>query len=630
MHCIPKYVVNDFLKKIQSGELTPTMLINMTSEQRVKTFEDVFGMENAKDINYLFEQKLILKNQIKGMINWVKKIKGLNEYKRRDMISKIEKIDHYLTPNEEKAFYSDLIEHKLGVAVTMDEAKNISTLAKRYKDAKTTEEKAIAEYDFKTYTDKLKLDVNPQFEDWYKPQNWGKDVVEVAGIIKGIKASFDMSALLRQGLKVLVTHPKIWYKNSKQSFVDVIESLKSETSADEVARAAAIDIMQRENYQNGLYQKYKLALGVLEEEFPSTLPERIPFLKRLYKASENAFNLFMYRTRADLFDLLYETAEKNGVSTDGLGTFVNSLTGRGSLGFAEPVAKAVNNVFFSPRYFKSNIDILTAGVLNKGRSNFVKKEAAKATLAYIGFISLLLLLVNAFDDDAVEEDPRSSDFGKLKFGNTRFDVSGGASNIVVLLSRLISRSTKSTVTGIVRELGNKYGQQSVGNVFSNFVEGKLSPAAHLMLDFYRGYDFTGKPVDAKYLALNGLLPIPIQNAFDNWTEEETGLYIAGLVADAFGVGTSVYSPKEDWSQSQTKELGELRANVSESRFKELNDEFNREWADFIKNTRKSNTIIKRKDGTETTYEDMTNEEKIAYIRSEKRRIKKSIIDKGKK
>ena len=524
MHCIPKYVVNEFLAKIKSGEITPAMLMGMTSDERVKTFEDVFGMENAKDINYLFEQKMILKNQVKGMINWVNKIKGLNEVKRKDMISKINKIDKYLTPEQEKDFYADLVEHKLGVAVTMDEAKNISVLAKKFQDANTVQEKAIAEYDFKTYTDQLKLDVNPQFENWYMPKNWGKDVIEVAGIIKGIKASFDMSALLRQGLKVMVTHPKVWYKNAKQSFTDVVESLKTETSAEEVARACAIDIMQRENYQNGLYRKYKLALGVMEEEFPSSLPERIPYLKRLYKASENAFNLFMYRTRADLFDLLYKTAENNGVATDGLGEFVNSLTGRGSLGFAEPVAKAVNNVFFSPRFFKSNIDILTAGVLNKGRSQFVKREAAKATLSYLGFVALLLSIANAFDDDAVEDDPRSSEFGKIKIGNTRFDISGGAGNIVVLMSRLITKSTKSSVTGIVKELGSKYGQQSVGDIFMNFVEGKLSPAAHLLIDYYRGYDFSGKPVDTKYMLMSGLLPIPAQNAIENLNDASCSIF----------------------------------------------------------------------------------------------------------
>lgn len=619
MHCIPKYVVNEFLAKIKSGELTPAMLMGMTSDERVKTFEDIFGMENAKDINYLFEQKMILKNQIKGMINWVNKIKGLNDVKRKDMISKINKIDKYLTPEQEKDFYADLVEHKLGVAVTMDEAKNISVLAKKFQDAETVQEKAIAEYDFKTYTDQLKLDVNPQFENWYLPKNWGKDVIEVAGIIKGIKASFDMSALLRQGLKVMVTHPKVWYKNAKKSFTDVIESLKTETSAEEVARACAIDIMQRENYQNGLYRKYKLALGVMEEEFPSSLPERIPYLKRLYKASENAFNLFMYRTRADLFDLLYKTAENNGVATDGLGEFVNSLTGRGSLGFAEPVAKAVNNVFFSPRFFKSNIDILTAGVLNKGRSQFVKKEAAKATLSYLGFVALLLSIANAFDDDAVEDDPRSSEFGKIKIGNTRFDISGGAGNIVVLMSRLITKSTKSSVTGIVKELGSKYGQQSVGDIFMNFVEGKLSPAAHLLIDYYRGYDFSGKPVDTKYMLMSGLLPIPAQNAIEHLNEEEFSIYLAGLVADAFGIGTSVYAPKEDWSQKDTKEMNQLRESIGEERLAKLNENFNKKWADFIKVTRASDK-----------YKRMSNDEKTSYIRREKQRIKKEVLNSAKK
>jgi hypothetical protein len=614
MHCIPKYVVEEFLDKIKKGELTPQMLINMTSEQRIKAFEDIFGMENSKDINYLFEQKMLLKNQIKGIVNWAKKIKDINEVTRRDILAKANRLDKYLTPQEQKDFFSDLIEHRLGVAVTMDEAKTISLLAKKFREAKTVDEKVLAEYDFKTYTDGLKLNENPQFKEWYKPKNWGKDVVEVAGIIKGIKASFDMSALLRQGLKVLVTHPKIWAKNSKQSFLDVIESLKTENGADEVARACALEIMKRENYQNGLYKKYKLALGVYEEEFPSTLPEKIPFFRRLYKASENAFSLFMYRTRADLFDLLHSTAEKNGVSSEGLGVFVNSLTGRGDLGFAEPVAKAVNNVFFSPRFLKSNIDILTMGVLNKNRSSFVKKEAAKASLSYIGMVSLALLIANAFDDDKVEEDPRSSDFGKLRVGNARFDMTGGVGNLVVLLSRLITKSTKSSTTGIVRDLGTGVGQQSVGDVFVNFVEGKLSPAAHLLLDFYRGYDFSGKPVDAKYLAMSGLLPIPFQNAIEHFNEEELSIYLAGIVADAFGVGTYIYAPREDWNTKKTKEMNELKASVGQERFDELNKRFNDEWAYFIKETRFSEA-----------YKNMSDEDKIKYIRKEKSRIKKKVL-----
>lgn len=616
MHCIPKYVVNEFLTKIRNKELTPAMLMEMTSAKRVETFEKIFGMENAKDINYLFEQKMIMKNQIKGMINWVNKIKDLPNAKRKDLISKINKIDHYLKPVEEKAFYADLVEHKLGVAVTMSEAKEIATLAKKFQEAKTVEEKAIAEYDFKKYTDGLKLDVNPRWEEWYKPKNWGKDVIEIAGIIKGIKASFDMSALLRQGLKVMVTHPKIWYKNAKQSFKDAFDSLKSEAGAEQVERACVIEIMQRENYQNGIYKKYKLALGVFEEEFPSVLPKKTPsMIKKLYKASENAFNLFMYRTRADLFDLLYKAAENNGVATDGLGSFVNSLTGRGDLGFAEPVAKAVNNIFFSPRFFKSNVDILTFGLLNKGRSNFVRKEAAKATLAYLAYMALVMAAVNAFDDDAVEEDPRSSDFGKIKIGNTRFDVSGGAANVAVLISRLMTKSSKSTVTGIVRELGNAYGQQSVGDIFMNFVEGKLSPAAHLMLDIYRGYDFTGKPIDGKYLVMNGLLPIPLQNAIETFGEETATVYLAGIIADAFGIGTNTYYPKEDWNNKDTKEMKNLKARVGQERFDVLNERFNKRWSEFIKKTRKSDT-----------YQRMSEEEKINFVRKEKSRIKKETLE----
>ena len=111
-----------------------------------------------------------------------------------------------------------------------------------------------------------------------------------------------------------------------------------------------------------------------------------------------------------------------------------------------------------------------------------------------------------------------------------------------------------------------------------------------------------------------ILPIPIQNAFENMNDEELSVYIAGLVADGFGVGTSVYAPKEDWNQKDSKEMIELKEKVGQKRFDELNDLFNKKWADFIKKTRASDT-----------YKNMSNEEKEAYVRKEKRRIKKEVI-----
>lgn len=60
------------------------------------------------------------------------------------------------------------------------------------------------------------------------------------------------------------------------------------------------------------YMLKKLDVGVTEESIPTEIHEKIPALGRLFKASNVAFKAWQYRTRADLFDKLYEKAQKNG------------------------------------------------------------------------------------------------------------------------------------------------------------------------------------------------------------------------------------------------------------------------------------------------------------------------------
>lgn len=612
---------------LKSGELTPQMLMDMTSEQRVETFKNIFGMENAKEINYKFEQKLILKDQQKGIITWAKNIANINKKMRADIISKVEKMDTVLTPETEKEFYSDLVERKLGVAVTMDEAKNISTLSKRITEArtKTTEEsdpeskevkdlsKAIVE--FQDYYNKIKLESKQKGWEWALPKNWLKGVSEMFGIQKSLKASLDFSVLLRQGIKTLYAYPDIWLKNSAKSFVDFYKTV---TNKEDMDYAVRLDILSRKNYRNGLYAKQKLAVGAVEEAYPSSLPERIPILGRIFKGSELAFSLWAKRTRADIFDRLVDLAEKNGQSIEGLGEFVNSLTGRGNIGKLENAGSFLNNLFFAPRFLKANIDAATLGATDlKGKSAFVRKQMAKAYLKYAGFTFAILGLIAAFqdpDDKIVETDPTSSDFGKIKIGNTRFDISGGVISLYTLMARLLLKKSKSSVTGITREIGTgEQGSQSFGDLMLNFFEGKMSPFTKTLVDIYRGYDFSGKKVDKDYLIKAFLLPIPVENAIENIDKESRPIYLAGLIADALGVGTTTYVAEEDWSAKNTKEMETLKKTVGEKQFKRMNERFNKEYSKFLEKTKKS-----------ASYKRMSDEEKIKFISKNKKRIKDEI------
>lgn len=549
MFCLPPQLTNIFIKKLKAGDIDPTKLIEMSSEQRRVFFKDFLGTNNAKEINALFESKILLKNQKQGIINWVKQLTGLKPEIKRDILARVEKMTKILEPKNEQAFLEDLVAHKLGITVTMEEAAHISELAKLVAEKKQAMFNGGDRMDygrskviFQNYLNDLKSEIK-------KPINIGNILTELAGTAKSLKASMDNSAIFRQGWKVLWTNPGIWWKNAIQSFADIWNTFGGKKVMDELNA----DIVSRPTYD--LMKKAKLAVGTIEEAFPSQLPEKIPVLGRIYTASQNAFTAFVYRVRADVFEKMIDIARRSEIDLtdtaqlESIGKMVNSLTGRGSLGRAEPAANIVNivnNVFFSPRFLKSQFDVLTAHQLQKGVTPFVRKQAAINLLKVISGTAAILTITNALNPDAVEEDPRSADFGKIKVGNTRFDVTGGMASLIILASRLVTQSTKSSTTGKVTELNTgKFGAPTGADVVYNFIENKFSPATRVFWDIViAGEDFKGdQPTILS--SLNALVtPIVIENFFELQKNPNSANVILAMIADALGISTNTYSAKK--------------------------------------------------------------------------------------
>lgn len=549
--CLPKTLTNIFLGKLKSGEISPEKMAAMTSKERHDYFKSFLGENNAKEVNASFESKLLLKNQQQGIINWAKQFAGKKPQVQRDILARVEKMDKVLTPETEDAFLADLAEHKLGTAVTMQEAGIISDLAKLTSDNKTKIQESSpigsdermaygrARVDFEDYVNNLKTEAGKQvITEYLKPQNYGKVISNIAGLAKSLKASLDNSVIGRQGLKTLFTHPEIWVKNSKQSFVDIWNTFGGKN----VMREVRADVMSRPNALNGKYQKEKVALGVMEEAYPVHLPSKIPVLGKAFQASENAFTAFQYRTRADLFDKYTEIAEKSGGDITGLGKLANSMTGRGNLGALEPSANTVNNVFFSPRFLKSNIDTLTAHFFDKNMGTFARKQAAINLVKIISGISAILAISKAIDKDSVETDPRSADFGKIRVGNTRFDVTAGMSTLAVLAARYATQSSKNSTSGKITKLDSgKYGAKTTKEVVYDFFEHKLSPAASFVVRLRDKKDFSGKKLTPVDKAKNLLEPLILSNYEELKNDPNSANVIISLIADALGISTNTYS-----------------------------------------------------------------------------------------
>jgi hypothetical protein len=278
--CLVKKDADAFREALKSGKINPEKLAEMSSKERREFFEEIVGKENAKDVNNLFESKMLLKNQQQALITWAQQSLGMKPAAKRDLISRIEKMDNILNPADQKAFLEDLAAHKLGVSVSLEEAKTISELAKKAIELKEKLdnnqlpdrlEYGRAQVELNNYINDLKLAAEKTTWSDVK-QNPGQSLVKTAvnapGFFKSIQAAFDDSAIFQQGWKPLWTHPNIWRKNALKTFRDIYDTWGGKAVADELNA----DIVSRPNYD--LMKKAKLDVGSLEEAYPTSLPEK--------------------------------------------------------------------------------------------------------------------------------------------------------------------------------------------------------------------------------------------------------------------------------------------------------------------------------------------------------------------
>ncbi len=574
MACIPKYLVDIFLQKLKSGEINPEKLADMTSEGRHDYFKSFLGEANAKTVNSLFESKLLLKNQQQGIINWAKQVSGIKPEAQRDILSRVDKMTEILKPENQDAFLSDLVSKRLGVGVTMEEAGKIADLAKVATDKKASipvnspnGSKERIDYGtayvlFKEYVGGLKAEakaLTPK-EFMTSPGAW---LDTIGGTTKSILSSLDNSFFGRQGLVTLITKPDIWASDFAKSWGDIGKELKG---IDAMLPIKA-DVYSRQNALNGKYKKMELDIGIdSEEAFPTHIVSKIPLLGRLYKASESAYNGAALRMRADLADRMIVDAESMGIDvTDknaGLGQVINSMTGRGKVNLTPGQSRAINVTVFSIKYVKANLDILLAPVDYAGRkllgnmpaeSEFARKTAAKNCLKVIGVISGVMAVAKMLDEDSVELDPRSSNFGKIMVGpkhDISVNITAGMGSLVTLASRIIPTIhngkwgmwSKNSKGRYYNAWKGDYGKPTPVDFVSNYLTGKASPIARIFLDMWKGKNYQGQKITVGGELTGAITPISAQNLYQlaqSSANEDIILYaiLAGL--DLLGVNINV-------------------------------------------------------------------------------------------
>jgi hypothetical protein len=402
---------------------------------------------------------------------------------------------------------------------------------------------------------------NARFEDQMK--NWSlaqkaKDAFfNIVGLHRALLSSFEMSAVLRQGKLYMWAHPFKHVSKIKESF----RALRSEKARQQID----MEIRERPNYW--LYERDKLYLaehGVplhrMEEAYRSRWAEKVPGIAM----SERAYTTFLNVIRADYYDLLAKNLSRNKAPTPEEGAvianMVNVWTGRGKVPMMETAAGDLANLFFAPRYVASRLNALTGQPLwTKGLSREGSAKARKLVAeeygrtfagmaAYYALIGSFIWLMDP-DDVSITFDPRSSDFGKIRIGNTRVDPMAGLAQMTTYAGRMASGETK-TPTGEVRALRDqwtlsgkkmRYGQSGTGDVTGRFLRQKLHPTVQVIADIMTGMHVDYDPVTAESLFWHQA-PMTYQDLLKLMEDQGVPRGTALMMLAFFGEGIMTYDP----------------------------------------------------------------------------------------
>ena len=371
---------------------------------------------------------------------------------------------------------------------------------------------------------------------------------DIANIPRTVLASFDASGIGRQGLILGLSHPTLVPK-SLGRMVKVLFSEKLAQNIDDAMRAEPVF---REFLDFGGYAAplSRTASAITREEsYISKIAEALPFIRR----SERAFITYLNSLRFNAFKagrdaMLAQGAKEADLRS--LARFINLSSGRGDLPFAlERFAPVMAAFLFSPRTQLSRLQLpRQLGRMLLSGNPYLRKEAAVALTTFLGGGTALLGILNATGAAKVESDPRSGDFGKIRFregtnpngtpkySETRLDIWTGYIQYARFVSQFVAGQKKSA-----------YGYLNKAERYDlayRFLQGKFAPAFGLMVDLLKGENYKGEPLfegtqGILRMSKERLVPLALQDIID--AMEQGGINNAWTAVPAsLGFGTLTY------------------------------------------------------------------------------------------
>ena len=364
-------------------------------------------------------------------------------------------------------------------------------------------------------------------------------VPELLNVPRTMVASGDMSMPLRQGVFLIrrVGH-----------FAPAFRDMHKFFFSERAYQALDNFIHTHPNYD--LAKEHGLALMGIgdsltnrEEQFMAgALAEKIPVIGRLIRASNRAATGFLNKLRFDVFNSMIENAKRQGRDIEDSGLveamtdYINTASGRGSIGKLESAAVVMNSVFFSPRLMASRVHLIVPYKYIKA-DPFVRKEFLKDWFGFVGFAMAVLGLAK-FAGAKLESDPTNADWGKAKIGNTRIDPWAGFQQYARLVAQLLYGKITSSTTGVPMTLGEGYKPMTRYDIILRFGESKENPILSFVTAWLRGKNFRGEAFDTPMEIAQRFIPMVYQDIID-LAKDDPKLISIGILSN-YGMGVQTY------------------------------------------------------------------------------------------
>ena len=463
--------------------------------------------------------------------------------------------------------------------------------------------------DLRTKREEIKFKFDLEFEKAQRNRmsvfdKLGEQFIKALSASKSLIASLDFSAPLRQGSVFMLSQDprktlnqlgkqfEFWW--SEKSYNKWLNGIKS-SEYYPLLKASGLYIAE-ENAK----------LTAAEEAFMNNFMTKIPLIGKtkvlksgkklwgadIYGRAERAYTGFLNNLRVQAFLDVAEKMSEAGISPKtnideykSWADYVNNATGRGTAGKKnlvgrgfEAAAPALSLGFFSPRFLWSRLNLTGINPSMYYRmSPMARKQAIKRTMGYFGAATTILgltALALKYDDDdetSIEVDPRSSDFAKIKIGNTRIDILAGNQQVFRTIAQAYSGERKKTTTGEIEKLGEKYGSQTRGGIVGNFFVNKFSPIASTL---YKKYALT-KPeqemreeegeggTDVKSVFLDLTIPLYLQDVKDLSKDHGAAGALGFTLLSVFGLGVQNMQPKTKSTQQSAPVMDDFEKSLYE-------------------------------------------------------------------